>query len=117
MSRSTKAVLLSALVLPGAGQLYLNQFTRGIALIALSLVCLGVIVSRAIGQASAVLTNLELDGGTSDASQISSLVNQASNGSDSSAVTLASLVLAAGWLAGIVDAYRVGRQQDGRKEG
>jgi len=53
MSRSTTAVLLSALVLPGAGHLYLKHYPRGLALIAISLMwislmCLWVFVDRAM---------------------------------------------------------------------
>jgi hypothetical protein len=114
MSRSTNAVLLSALVLPGAGQCYLKHFRRGIAMIAVSLVCLGFIVDGAIQQASTVLTTLEAEGGAPDVAKITELVTQASNSSTGSVVTIATWVLAAFWLAGIVDAYRLGRRQDDR---
>jgi hypothetical protein len=110
MSRSTNAVLLSALVLPGAGHLYLKHLGRGVALIAVSLVCLGVFVDRAMQQASAVLDRLESEGGALDAGQLSDLVAQAANSAGSPATTVAALVLAGCWLVGIVDAYRLGRE-------
>lgn len=108
MSRSTNAVLLSALVLPGAGHLYLKHFRRGIALIAISLVCLWIIVDGAMQQASIVLERLESEGGAIDAGQLSTL---ASNSSGSSVVTVATWVLAGCWLVGVVDAYLLGKKQ------
>ena len=114
MSQSTTAVVLSALVLPGAGQIYLKRYQRGIALIGVSLVCLWFIVVQAMQQASAVLVQLESEGGVLDASQITDLVSQTSSGSGSAAVTVATVVLAVCWVAGIVDAYRLGNKKDAK---
>jgi hypothetical protein len=115
MSRSTNAVLLSALVLPGAGHLYLKHYPRGIALIAISLACLGVLADRAMQQASIVLEKLTSEGDMVDPGRLADLVAQASNGPDSLVVTAASLVLAGCWMIGIVDAYRLGKGQQGKK--
>jgi hypothetical protein len=104
MRKSTIAVLLSAFVLPGAGHLYLKHFPRGIALVAASLVCLGFIIDSAMRQASAVLDQLDLEGGALDAGHVADLVAQTSSGSGSS---IATLVLAGCWLFGIFDAYRL----------
>lgn len=111
MSRSTTAVVLSALVLPGAGHLYLKHSLRGITLIVISLACLWIFVDRAMQQASIVLERLESEGGALDAGQLSDLVTQTSNGSGS---TVATLVLAGCWLVGIADAYRLGKKLDGQ---
>lgn len=111
MSRSTNAVLLSALVLPGAGHLYLKHYWRGAALISISLACLWVFVDRAMQQVSTVIEMLEAEGGALDAGQVSDLVTQTSNSSGSTAVTLATLVLGGCWLLGMVDAYRLGRDE------
>ena len=110
MSRSTKAVLWSALVLPGAGQLYLKCSQRGIALIAASLVCLWVLVDEAVQQASSLLVKLESEGDVPDAGQVSDPVIQASNTSGSSVGTVATVVLACCWLFGIIDTYRLGKR-------
>lgn len=114
MSRSTNAVLLSALLAPGAGHLYLKQYPRGIALIVVSLACLWVVVDRAMQQASLVLERLASEGGAIDPGRISDLVTQASKGPDSLAVSVATAVLAICWAIGIVDAYRLGKDQQGR---
>ncbi len=115
MSRSTKAVLLSALVLPGAGHFYLKHLGRGIALIGASLVCLWLIVEGAMQQASAVLAQLESGTVAPDVAQIANLVNQSANSSSGSAITVATWVLAGCWLVGILDAYRLGKLQDVQK--
>jgi len=114
MSRSTNAVLMSAFVLPGAGHLYLKHYLRGIALIVASLACLGVSVDRAMQQASIVLEKLASEGDTVDPGQLADLVAQASNGQGSHAVTVAMLGLAGCWVIGIVDAYRLARNRQGR---
>jgi hypothetical protein len=114
MSRSTNAVLMSALVLPGAGHLYLKHYLRGIALIVASLACLGVSVDRAMQQASNVLEKLASEGDAVDPGQLADLVAQASNGPGNHAVTVAMLGLAGCWVLGIVDAYRLARNQQGR---
>ena len=112
MNRTTNAVLLSALVLPGAGHLYLKHFSRGIVLIAISLACLWIFVDRTMQQASTVLERLESEGGALDAGRLSDLVTQTSNSSGSTVVTLATLVLAGCWVLGIADAYRLGKASD-----
>ncbi|MBI3432423.1 MAG: hypothetical protein HY018_09465 [Hydrogenophilales bacterium] len=109
MSRSTNAVLLSALVLPGAGHLYLKHYPRGAVLIVSSLACLGVLVERAVQQASIVLDKLASEGDMVDPGRLADLVAQTSNGPGSLVVTVASLVLAGCWVIGIVDAYRLGK--------
>lgn len=114
MSRSTTAVVLSALVLPGAGQIYLKHYRRGIALIGVSLVCLWFIVAKAMQQASAVLVQLESEGGALDAVQIANLASQTPGGSGSAAVTVATAVLAVCWVVGIVDAYRLANRKDAK---
>jgi len=111
MSRSINALLLSALVLPGAGQLYLKHYGRGFALIGVSLACLWILVDRAMQLASTVLDQITAEGGAIDPGQITELVAQASNASGSPLATFASLGLASCWLVGIVDAYRLGRRE------
>ncbi|MGA9991879.1 MAG: DUF6677 family protein [Thiobacillaceae bacterium] len=107
MKRSTTAVLLSALVLPGAGHLYLRHFRRGVVLMAISLACLWIIVDRTMQEASFVLDRLGSEGGALDVGQISDLVTQASSSPGSTAATVAAFVLAGCWLVGMIDAYRL----------
>lgn len=114
MSRSTTAVVLSALILPGAGQLYLKHTRRGLAFIGVSLVCLWFILTQAIQQASAVLGQLESQGGALDAADIAGLVSQSQGGAGSTAASVAVWVLVVCWVASIVDAHRLGKREASR---
>lgn len=111
MNRPTAALLLSALVFPGAGQLYLKRYLRGIILVVLSLTCLWIIADRVLQQASSVLAQLASEGGAVDAGRLTDLVAQTSSGSDGLAVTTATLALAGCWVIGVVDAWRIARSQ------
>lgn len=111
MSRSTTAVLLSALVLPGAGHFYLKRYSRGIALIVVSLACLWILIDRALQQASILLGRLASEGGAVDPGQLVDRVTQPLNGPGGLALTVVSLVLAGCWLIGIVDTYRIARNE------
>ena len=107
-----KALLWSGLVFPGTGHLFLKHYFRGGALIALSLVSLWVLVAQAAHQASAMLDKMQLDGGMVDLNSVSTLVTQASNATDNFWATIASIVLLACWIIGMVDAYRLGKKKD-----
>lgn len=111
MSRSTTATVLSALILPGAGHIYLKQAGRGMALIAVSLACLWVIIAQAVQQASAVLAQLESEGVMPDAGQFAEMVSRASNHPESGSAMVATLVLVGCWLFGAIDAYRLGQNE------
>ena len=111
MTKSTKALLWSALVFPGTGHLFLKYYFRGGALIALSLVSLWVLVVQATHQASAVLDKIQLDGGMLDLNSVSTLVARASQPSDNFSATIASIVLLGCWIIGMLDAYRLGKKK------
>ncbi len=115
MTRPTAAILLSVLVFPGAGHLYLKRYARGIVLIALSLVCRGFLANQMPQQASSVLAQLMSEGDVVDAGRLADLVAQTPSGSGSFAVTTASRVLAGCWVIAIVDACRIARSLQDRK--
>lgn len=109
MSRATTAVILSALVLPGAGQLYLKQYWRGCAFVAISLACVWVIAADLTRRALAVFEQIDLGAGAPDIAHIARLAVQASHGAGEGRIALATLLLALCWLASVVDAYRSSR--------
>lgn len=111
MNRSTTAIVLSALVLPGAGQLYLKHVWRGMVFIGVSLACLWLIVVRTMQQASAVLAQMESQGGALDAAQLAGLMGQSQGGSGNMAATMAVWVLFVCWVAGIIDTHRLGKRE------
>ena len=112
MSRSTVAALLSALVMPGAGHFYLKRVGRGFALLLPSLLCLWLILDSAMRQASAVVDQIEAEGGLVDPARVSELVAQSSAGAGGTFASLATLALIALWVFGIVDAWRLGKKNE-----
>lgn len=114
MNRSTTAVVLSALVMPGAGQLYLKHVWRGMAFIGVSLTCLWFIGVRAMQQASAVLLQMESHEGALDAAQMAEWVSQSQEGPGSMVATLAVRMLLVCWVAGMIDAHRLGKREGSR---
>ena len=112
MTKSTKAALWSGLVFPGTGHLFLKYYFRGGVLIALSLISLWVLIAQATQQVSATLDKIQLDGGPLDLNSLSTLATQASAATDNSFANYASIVLLVCWIAGTVDAYRLGKKKD-----
>lgn len=109
MNRPTVSVLLSALVIPGAGHLYLKRIGRGIVLIVVSLVCLWFVLDQALQEATAVMDEIQATG-LVDPARISDLMARASSAPVHPLTTLATVVLGVCWVFGIVDAWRLGRR-------
>ncbi|MBT9569385.1 MAG: hypothetical protein IV085_13940 [Thiobacillus sp.] len=106
MSRTTIAVMLSALVLPGAGQVYLKRYWRGGVFAAASLACMWVIMAEILRRASSVLAQIEAGAGAPDVAQIASLAALASQGAGTGRLPLVTLLLALCWIASVADAFR-----------
>ena len=112
MKNSVKGALLSGLLFPGLGQIVLKHYARGIALMLVVMAALYVMVVTAIQQAYAILDSIEADGGVPDSDAISQAAAQAAAASDSPVIGVASLLIIVCWIVGIIDAYRIGKQQD-----
>jgi len=112
MNNSLKGALLSGLVFPGLGQVFLKHYKRGIALILTVLVSLLVIVVEAVQKAFTILEKIESEGGTIDMNSISNAATQASTTSGSLIFSFALLLIIFCWIIGVVDAYRIGKKKD-----
>jgi len=110
MRNSVKGALLSALVLPGAGQLWLKHYLRGFALIATVSVAFAVVALKAFRQALSILEQIETAGGAVDLVAIMGSASHSSALSDG--FMSASTLMVVCWVVGIVDAYVVGNRQD-----
>lgn len=108
MKRSTRAVLLSGLVFPGLGHIFLKQYLRGSILVLIALATASVIIRFAIQQAQVIVDGVVSGDISVDAGAMTELLSNASSGSDSTAVTVSTIIFGACWLIGIVDSYRVG---------
>jgi TM2 domain-containing membrane protein YozV len=112
MTKALKAALLSGLVLPGLGQVSLKHYKRGIALMLIVLVALFVLVAQATQQALTILERIEAEGRVIDLSTISNVSTQASTNAPTTIFTIAVFLIISGWIAGTIDAYRLGRKKD-----
>lgn len=108
MDRSVNAALISALVFPGAGHLYLRRAARGCLFLLPALLAvlyfLGQVATRASALADQVLAGtLPLD----PALIAARLESQA--GPASPLMTISVVVMVVCWIGATVDAYLIGR--------
>jgi hypothetical protein len=111
MKKATRAVLLSALVFPGAGHIGLDHYLRGSVLMLASLSAAFVIVKSAIQRATSLLQGLN-GGETIDPGSITDMVMNTAGNSGGLAEKSAVSILVLCWLIGIIDSYRLGAAAD-----
>lgn len=107
MSRSTNALLLSVLVFPGAGHLYLKRRGRAMLFIVPSLAAVGYFTLDAIRRAGDMADQIMSGSLGTDPVAIAARLEQA--GPTSLMVNLAIYVMLACWIAAAVDAWLLGR--------
>lgn len=100
-----KAVVLSALVAPGAGQLYLKRFRRGVVLLAVTLLSLIGIMVSALNTAMSALQQIQQQGGMLDMSQVYKIANDSVQQSSTGHYSLFFSLIIICWLYSIFDAY------------
>jgi hypothetical protein len=111
MSKPINAVMLSALVFPGAGHFFLKKYIPGTLLAGIALVSLYFIISEAVERAQEIADKILLGEVQLDVATIADLVSRQPAGTDAESLNLAWTVLIISWLIGIADTYRVGRGQ------
>jgi hypothetical protein len=112
MSRAIKAALLSALVFPGVGQMYLKRYVRGLIPMALALTGLGVWIAQVTLSALRDLERIQIQGGLVD---LNAVANRAA-ASPASGEWYSPLIvplIAGCWLFSVIDAYRLGKGPPG----
>jgi TM2 domain-containing membrane protein YozV len=109
MNNAIKAALLSGFVFPGLGQIYLKRYKRGLTIMILVLLALGVIIGTAIVSALEGLKAIESGGGIADMETISNLasIDSARSGIY---LKLISLFVLFCWLFSVADAYKIGKR-------
>jgi hypothetical protein len=112
MNNSSKGALLSGLVFPGLGQVFLKHYKRGIAMMLVVLAGFSIVVSEATEQALTILEKVEAQGGAIDMRTISDAATQASTTFGSLTVNCALSLMILCWVIAVVDAYRIGRKKD-----
>jgi TM2 domain-containing membrane protein YozV len=111
MKKSTAAALLSGLVFPGLGHLYLKRWIPGILFGGIAGTATYYIVSIAVNIALDIVEKIQSGAVSSDVDSISVLVSQQLSASEQ-ATNMATMALLACWVIGIIDSYRQGRAQE-----
>jgi hypothetical protein len=97
--QSIKAVLLSGLVFPGVGHLYLRRYLRGVLLAAGAAALSYFIISVAVDSAFDIAGKIQNGEVPMNAESISALVSKASEASEN-ATDIATMALFALWVIG-----------------
>lgn len=111
MKKSTKAVLLSGLVFPGVGHLYLKRWMSGLLLLGVAALASWHIGAVVMDTASVVAEKIQSGAVAADTDTIIALVEQESKGA-AQATNFAKRVWLACWVIGIVGSWWQGRSQD-----
>jgi len=112
MSKSLKAVLLSAFVFPGIGHFSLKKPVQGVLLSGVAIICLYFLFTTSVEIAQQMSMEIQSGEIPMDTGQISEMVSQRLAGGDGQRLNIPSQVLLICWLAGIVDSFRIGWSQD-----
>ncbi|CAA0126030.1 Uncharacterised protein [Halioglobus japonicus] len=110
MQRSSKAMLLSGLVFPGAGHFYLKRWVEGTLLAGTAAYALYFIVSVAMNTALDIVGQIESGAVVADPDVISAHVTQQLQAT-AGTTSLATIVLTVCWVMGIVGSYWQGRDK------
>ena len=112
MKKSTKAVLLSALVFPGAGHILLKKYMTGVALVGVSFAAVWYLVSTTVEKSLQIVEQIQSGYVQPDVASIMELASKQETGTEADLLDIATYVLIICWLIGIIDSYRVGRVRD-----
>ncbi len=112
MKKSTKAALLSAFVLPGAGHIYLKKYVSGITLTGVTFIAMYYLISKAVETALKILEKIQWGDVAPDVTVITELLLKQTTGAEVQAVNVATFAIIICWLIGIADSYRIGWAQD-----
>ena len=112
MKKYEKAILLSVLVFPGAGHVFLKRYLTGISLIIIAMIASYFLIFGVIDQALEIADKIRNGEIYPDLSVILELVSHQSGSTKFQSINIATMTLLATWLVGIVDSYRIGWQQN-----
>ena len=116
MSKAVKAALMSALLFPGLGQMYLKRYLRGLIPMALVLVGLGVWITDATLRALGELDRIQIQGGLIDPNAVAARMAASPPSIEWYSPLILPLIVT-GWLYSVIDAYRLGGKGHGAARG
>ena len=100
------------LVFPGIGHIFLREYFRGSILVFVSLASLSVVVTSAYQRALLVVDRIVGGDVAMEAGAIAQAVSNPTYATDNLMENVAFVLLAACWLSGIIDSYRLGALQE-----
>jgi len=112
MKSSSKALLLSALVFPGAGHYSLKKNRHSAVIASSAILCLYVIFSKIISKAQEIAEKIQAGEIAVDIEAISQEIHSHAFSGDIQQINFALAALIFIWLFSIFDSYRLGLKQD-----
>lgn len=112
MKRSIKAVLLSALVFPGAGYFSVNKTKRGLTFLLLSGGALGAIVYDLTYKAQSISAKIMSGELSVNSAALQQEIINTPGPFAEPIISLITFGLGLLWLIGVFDSYRLGKQFD-----
>jgi len=109
MKASIKAALISALVFPGLGHLFLRRGARGLLFIVPALLAAGYLLRTTLALAATLVD--EINSGTLQLDPLLIVERVHSSGIDNPATNLAALVCIVCWIGSVADALWLGRHR------
>jgi hypothetical protein len=111
MKVSYKAALISAFVFPGAGQIYLKRYWRGLVIMLFAFTGLGYMIWSATVSALNGIDDImvKMRGGTTNLKELSAIVGSKTLTADPY-YDVVFYVIVCLWIFAIIDAYRIGKQ-------
>jgi hypothetical protein len=107
MDRPVKAALISALVFPGAGHLYLKRGVRACLFLLPTLAAVMVFLNDAMDQATVIANQIMSGRMPPDPAAIAAQLEQQGGGSPLASVAAAVMIVC--WIGATVDAYLLAR--------
>ena len=112
MNKSTKAVLLSALLFPGCGHFYLKKRFMGALLTVISVVCLYFFTVSVFSLAKAISDQILRGEIAADIIEITLAIRGGLVDSGLHQLNVLTITIFSCWIIGMLDAYRLGRKED-----
>lgn len=112
MKQSTKVLLLSSLVFPGSGHIYLKKYFTGLTLIIISVTGLYYIIDKAVELTTQIVDDILSHNVPPDFMTINDMVTRQWYAADNFWLNIATAAITLAWVYGIIDSYRLGVKLD-----
>lgn len=109
MKQSTKALLFSGLVFPGAGHFSLDLYSRGLIFFLPSFLSLIVLVHHSLSKAYAIADMIAQGNVPLDTTVITALITAAPPTPEMLKIQISTWIIIVCWLLGMIDSYRQGK--------